>query len=354
MISRSLLVKLPLATLSVALILTTAISPAFADHIQCGDVITQDTTLDSDLLACPGDGGVIGASGVTLALAGHTLDGTRASGSAGVNNRAGHDGVTVTHGVVRDFGASVDLRKQQGGEVNHLVTGNISLIDSSDIRIERNVAGGGIGLLWESDRVLIARNEVDGGVILQGNPPVFGVGGFPDDVIIDRNTVRPSMALFQAPNATVTRNRVVGSPSYDGLAGIHIRGSLGRGTLADRNEVSGATIGILVSNTDATLTRNLVSDNATDGIQVVTTVQGFPRNARIDRNRAERNGDDGIDVHTASVPALPRDEPPTITRNFASFNGDLGIEAVPEVIDGGGNKAHGNGNPLQCLNVRCK
>jgi hypothetical protein len=35
-------------------------------------------------------------------------------------------------------------------------------------------------------------------------------------------------------------------------------------------------------------------------------------------------------------------------------NGDLGIEAVPGVIDGGGNHAHGNGNPGQCTNISCK
>jgi uncharacterized membrane protein len=32
----------------------------------------------------------------------------------------------------------------------------------------------------------------------------------------------------------------------------------------------------------------------------------------------------------------------------------FGIEAVPGVTDGGGNKASGNGNPLQCLNVFCR
>jgi hypothetical protein len=39
--------------------------------------------------------------------------------------------------------------------------------------------------------------------------------------------------------------------------------------------------------------------------------------------------------------------------NTANRNHDLGIEAVPGVIDGGGNKASGNGNPAQCLNVVC-
>jgi hypothetical protein len=36
-----------------------------------------------------------------------------------------------------------------------------------------------------------------------------------------------------------------------------------------------------------------------------------------------------------------------------NHNGDLGIEAAPGA-DGGGNKASGNGNPLQCVNVVCR
>jgi hypothetical protein len=34
-------------------------------------------------------------------------------------------------------------------------------------------------------------------------------------------------------------------------------------------------------------------------------------------------------------------------------NTDLGIEAVPGVIDGGGNIAHHNGDPRQCINISC-
>jgi parallel beta-helix repeat protein len=69
------------------------------------------------------------------------------------------------------------------------------------------------------------------------------------------------------------------------------------------------------------------------------------RRNRVERNRANGNADDGIDV----------DAPGTrIARNAASGNGDLGIEAVPGVTDGGGNRASGNGNPLQCANVFCK
>jgi hypothetical protein len=62
-------------------------------------------------------------------------------------------------------------------------------------------------------------------------------------------------------------------------------------------------------------------------------------------NIARGAEDDGFDIENASM---------QLTRNRAVGNADLGIEAVPGVIDGGGNKASGNGNPLQCSNVFCK
>jgi hypothetical protein len=54
--------------------------------------------------------------------------------------------------------------------------------------------------------------------------------------------------------------------------------------------------------------------------------------------------DDGIDVDSSAT---------TLIGNHAVHNGDLGIEAVPGVTDGGGNHAAANGNPAQCTNVDC-
>jgi hypothetical protein len=56
------------------------------------------------------------------------------------------------------------------------------------------------------------------------------------------------------------------------------------------------------------------------------------------------NRDDGIDVDALDA---------TLTGNTAHDNGDLGIEAVSGVVDGGGNRAWANGDPTQCLNVVC-
>jgi hypothetical protein len=58
--------------------------------------------------------------------------------------------------------------------------------------------------------------------------------------------------------------------------------------------------------------------------------------------RMDRNGDDGIDIDGIGSGVA-------LTRNHAWFNGDLGIEAVPGVTDGGGNWAKHNGDLAQCV-----
>src|SRR2546425_4568987 len=89
---------------------------ALASHVSCGDTITQDTKLNSDLVNCPGDGVVIGADNITLDLNGHTIDGDVASTTGlGVANGKctslgcvqGYDGVTIEHGTVKEFGTGV-------------------------------------------------------------------------------------------------------------------------------------------------------------------------------------------------------------------------------------------------------
>ena len=63
-------------TVAAALVLSSG--RAWANHVSCGETITTDTTLDSDLVNCPNNGIVIGADGITLDLAGHRIDGDAA------------------------------------------------------------------------------------------------------------------------------------------------------------------------------------------------------------------------------------------------------------------------------------
>jgi hypothetical protein len=68
------------------------------------------------------------------------------------------------------------------------------------------------------------------------------------------------------------------------------------------------------------------------------------KHTRLGGNRIRHSGDDGIEVESRRT---------KLSRNRAMRNADLGIEAVRGVIDGGGNKASGNGDPRQCTHVVC-
>jgi len=63
------------------------------------------------------------------------------------------------------------------------------------------------------------------------------------------------------------------------------------------------------------------------------------------RNVAKKAKEDGFDVESRST---------KLTKNRATRNAALGIDGVQGVIDGGGNRASGNGDARQCVNVRCR
>jgi hypothetical protein len=91
---------------------------------------------------------------------------------------------------------------------------------------------------------------------------------------------------------------------------------------------------------DNRVTRNFASSEHADGILVDPDATG----TSLSDNVAVASGDDGIDVDAPGT---------TVTGNVADHNHDLRIEAVPGVVDGGGNHANGNGNPAQCTDVGC-
>ena len=93
-----------------ALTLSVAATPALAKKavpLSCGETITADTTLDSDLTKCAGPGIRIGADDITLDLNGNTIAGK--GKGVGVNNTAGYDGVTIEGGSIRNFMESIAL-----------------------------------------------------------------------------------------------------------------------------------------------------------------------------------------------------------------------------------------------------
>jgi large repetitive protein len=393
------------ATLSLAAMLALAApasaTQARADQVSCGDVITKDTTLNSDL-DCGGLSGAfgltIGADGVTLDLNGHTVSSAceaDCAATAVIDDRGGYDGVRILDGTIRPNGVAIGVALadadtsavealtiagfprpiEQPGVGILLSNSHRNKLDSSTI------AGGDPALLLSaSDGNEISRSSVDGGIAHHVGDGIRLADGSDNNRIVDSVAAGdgPGIVILDSVGNTVTRSRVggivggiVGRDAHRNeisrntfdetfLSGLVIdmtssdenvierneaQGELrisGDRNRVEHNDVSGA-IGatIDVSGGQANLVRKNMAMGGFDGIAVEfaatdTLVQG---------NLATQARDDGIDV----------DAPGTIIRvNTAINNGDLGIEAVAGVIDGGGNRASGNGNPLQCTNVTCR
>jgi parallel beta-helix repeat protein len=354
-------------------------SQASASHVSCGDEITADTTLDSDLVDCPNNGIVIGADDITLDLNGHTIDGdgTEAAGcdpkqelcDFGVAND-GHDGVTVRDGSVREFGVGVlvggakENRVLKISSTGHIFFGVVvggssrSVIRRSSL--SRNIApeGDGIGV-FGSDRIRIVHNKIrrnpGPGIHLFDSSKnlikknVFSRNGpailmeEADRNEVQRNRVTRGGGILVAPGNrnVIARNHV--SRALDSIAVEGGRDNLVSGNVVGRARGTGIRLGVppdVFGGDDTVVRGNLVKRSGDDGFLVAEKDD----HSVLKRNIARRNGDDGFDVESDSA---------TLTRNRAVRNADLGIEAVAGVTDGGGNKAHGNGDPAQCTNIAC-
>ncbi len=332
-------------------------SPASASHVACGDEITADTTLDGDLVDCPNNGIVIGADDITLDLNGHLIDsdGTPFAGCGqnefcdiGLLNR-GHDGVTVRDGSVREFAFGVLLVSARHNRVVEITVSRsagtgIILFRSSRNRVIRNTARangfqfdqGGIALN-RSHHNLVKRN------IMRRNDDLGLFMEASDENRIAHNRTRGHREggmIIEGDRNVIVRNRMVREGGGI-LITIVSRGGKAVGNVIRRNVVRNARaggIGVDREPRRTTLRRNRVVGNGRGGILV-----GGP-NTKLIANRAVRNDGDGIHVESRTA---------TLARNRAVRNADLGIEAVPGVIDGGGNIARHNGDPRQCTNVAC-
>jgi parallel beta-helix repeat protein len=320
--------RLALAVSVTAAWLVLALTPAqaLANHVQCGDTITQDTTLDSDVINCHRDGIIIGADNITLDLNGHTIQGDGGGSYAGVYQRQPHTHITIENGSITDFGHSAI----ENGSVSGGGYGTY-LLDASESVVRRVTAEGNggagiafVGNVGGGDHNLIEKNR------LLGNGVLGIVSQQSDETVISKNTVtggRAGIDVFVSERNVVRHNSVSGAS----LAGITLDWD-SHGTLIEKNHASENRDGILIS---------------------LGPSGAGPRDVLVRHNVLNRNLNDGIELE----PFLPADvlrDPLTLTSNIANQNGNLGIQAPIGVIDGGGNKASSNGNPLQCLNIECK
>lgn len=295
--------------------------PAVVYAQSCGDTITRSTTLTADLIGCPGNGLVIGADHVRLNLNGHTVSGQ--GGGVGVL-ASGRRDVRVRNGTIQQFGDAVRFEVgTTGSSVRNVVaSGNTNgiVLDSSDANIvSGNTANSngqhGIHLVSAND------NEID-------------------DNIATGNGSRGILLDLSSNNNQVTDN----TTNNNGIDGIILgNGSNGNrvsGNTASANLITGI---VLFGVSNIRVNNNRTNDNVSGGIFVFNSSTA----SRISNNQAHRNGSDGIGVEAT-------DAATRLSGNRANDNGDLGIDAPGTITDGGGNRASGNNNSLQCTGVRCR
>jgi large repetitive protein len=248
----------------------------------------------------------------------------------------------------------------------------IFLWRSHDVRVEgSSSSGNGAGLVAQaSDHLAIEANA------FQGNSFEGIALGESSESDVRENTVSDNevgIALTAADANQVSDNQV--SHNGDGILvlgsantitgnqvadtsgckkgcgyGVSLEG--GSGNLIAQNDVprtsrDGIRIDAFVPEmptVDNVVRDNLVSEATVDGLSIGTNGLGIVSGTLIEGNVATGSGDDGFDIRRPAA---------TLTANTANDNFDLGIEAMPGVVDGGGNMASGNGNPLQCTNVFC-
>jgi parallel beta-helix repeat protein len=365
--------------LTVAGVMALSGRPAHAASVSCGDTITADTTLHHNLVNCPNNGILIGANNVTLDLNGHTIDGNGKPDKScnpvtdfcdfgvGFEN---HNGVTVKDGSIREFEGGLGAFGLRHARLLGLATSRnrfsgIGLAGDARILV-RNCSGNGstfregTGLgLFESHHVRIlnssfrhnaqhgivtgdsARNLIRGNVFSRNGEEAILMEGGEGFQIRHNRLVQGGITLGPGSHNVIKRNRVF--RAHDG-----IRIEKGHGNLVAHNFVAhdrhvGIRLGIkhpFIGGAHNSVRNNLVRDSRVDDFLVGRKA----RNSLLKGNVARGAGDDGFDVESPSI---------KLTSNRAVRNGDLGIEAVRGVNDGGGNIARHNGDPRQCTNVVC-
>ncbi|MGH9153577.1 MAG: right-handed parallel beta-helix repeat-containing protein [Acidimicrobiales bacterium] len=321
---------------------TVLVDPAGAAALDCGDVITQDTTLTANVGPCPGTGLVVAADGVTLDLGGHTVMGDAEARSA--NDDLGPTGrdragivlrrvrdVVVTNGTVTGFDGGVAIVGGGGNTVRRVTAhGNVNyrLITGRDARVadvdpeEGPFCWFGEGIVTlDSAGNLIEHN------LLVGNGPFGGVSlvGQSDDNVVATNRAFDNDLLNVGPAGGETICGGIGAAQPQPMSagrrsqgiGIRVEGPGAERNLVEGNHVVRAGLaGIMVHGHNA--------------------AAGIPANSHtvIRRNRVFQTGAvgqgterqlHGIMLHHSGAGAVNAPHSTLIEGNTSSFNRGGGI-----------------------------
>lgn len=268
----------------------------------CGDRLTRNTVLTKDLY-CQKDGLKIGAHGIALDLNGYTIFGPGKPGTKGIQN-SGYDRVGLTNGTIRGFDRGIELRN--GADDNWITefrpagiragTYGLVLFDSDGARVDDNFITAGH-----------AKHGYDG-----GSGAAVALYRSHDNWFEENWSWGNGVNTFVMDNSR--RNSIVefnfGEDS-EGRSAVPADLTPSRGT------------GLTLRNSDENLIAGTFAKNANDGIFIDSESNG-------NQVGGNNHGD-----------------------NLAVGNGKLGINNRGKNIDGGVNRAFGNGWSAQCRGIVC-
>ena len=311
--------------LPIVVVLLLAVAPrtALATHAPCGSTLTSDTTLDSDL-SCTDTALVIGADGISVDLAGHTIAFSGVLPDFGPPNFEPHgvsdfgfDDVTIRGGTIVGFHGGV-----QATGADALLVEDLILIDNTF----------GIGLR-DVHYSRIANNIVNNAM---DSSTRFGIGlNQSSNNVISNNLVKNN-GLFGITMRESSDNLLEGNRASGNANGFHLDGSSGNtleGNTANDNENFGFTLS--GGSSDNTLEGNTATGNLGE---VAFNLIESSGNTLLG-NTASNNVSHGFGVGDFSFGN-------TLKENNANANGGSGF-IVGDVSSGNtleGNKAEGNGN----------
>ena len=361
-----------------------------ASGVACGDVVTSDVVLTEDL-SCAGDGLVVlvpyGDPPVVIDLNGHTIQGDGTG--AGIQVQDENDGAggrsRITGGTVRGFqyGLFCDWVAVENMRITENTRGvDLFRYEIRDTSIDHNGSAGWLDGGATAERIAVTDNGTGLYVPSTGNPiggiresefarnQGFAISGLDSGVQIIENTTftdngggitgGTAMHYVEVRSCTFRHNGVpIVLDTYSwGLDALV-------GNVFEDNEV-GIILQAIQSGSgggDQLIEGNTFLRNGASGIVGLTDPREFQANAlSIVDNVFDGNGyDPGTFVDAAGSPAddglhlnNTQSSAITITGNLFVRNADLGAEVDVNVLaDGSGNRAGGNGNPLQCVGLVC-
>lgn len=307
--------------LSVACVLSISwvlCQPAYA--LQCGDTITTDTTLTSDLGPCPNDGLIVDGATVyvTLDFNGHAIKGS--GNGNGVSVLRVSPGLTIKgSGSIANFGAGIGMTFAVGPVLVYdlVLTGNqtgmgIGAFRAGATRILNNVitaakkgqVGIAVGITSASGETRIYQNAIRGhsiAAVTMHNSPSSPAAVDQNLITLNQNGIvvsGPALSCFSFQGNQIFGNRGTGiSLGGYGTSDLSRQAFSPNGTcdaVVENNTVTlNAGSGIVVEAASVytpVIRDNIVSFNKVNGIAVIGSNNAQP--ATVGGNRLVHNGTD--------------------------------------------------------------